>query len=85
MYLFKDTQLVKLELLSNATTIDNALHYIKSKQQGEHNKGSAMDSMTTAATNYNNDKSSLLIMKKPQRYAAYMDLLCRIYNHVNIS
>src|ERR671930_2071426 len=27
MELFKDTHLVKLELLSNATTIDSALHY----------------------------------------------------------
>jgi hypothetical protein len=33
MELFKDTHLVKLELLSNATTIDNALNYIKNKQQ----------------------------------------------------
>ena len=33
MELFKDTQLVKLELLSNATTIDSALHYIRNKQQ----------------------------------------------------
>ena len=32
MELFKDTHLVKLELLSNATTIDNALNYIRSKQ-----------------------------------------------------
>jgi hypothetical protein len=50
--LFKDTHLVKLELLSNATTIDSALNYIRSKQQqqqGEHNKGSAMDSMTMTA------------------------------------
>jgi hypothetical protein len=35
MELFKDTHLVKLELLSNATTIDNALNYITSKQQQE--------------------------------------------------
>ena len=35
MELFKDTHLVKLELLSNATTIDSALNYIKSKQQQE--------------------------------------------------
>jgi hypothetical protein len=28
-----DTHLVKLELLSNATTIDSALNYIRSKQQ----------------------------------------------------
>jgi hypothetical protein len=33
MDLFKDTHLVKLELLSNPTTIDSALHYIRSKQQ----------------------------------------------------
>jgi hypothetical protein len=31
MELFKDTHLVKLELLSNATTIDRALNYIKNK------------------------------------------------------
>ena len=33
MELFKDTHITKLELLSNATTIDSALHYIRSKQQ----------------------------------------------------
>jgi transposase len=33
MELFKDTHLVKLELLSNATTIDSALHYIRRKRQ----------------------------------------------------
>jgi hypothetical protein len=33
MELFKDAHLVKLELLSNATTIDSALEYIRSKQQ----------------------------------------------------
>jgi hypothetical protein len=31
--LFKDTHLVKLELLSNGTTIDSALNYIRNKQQ----------------------------------------------------
>jgi hypothetical protein len=36
--LFKDTHLVKLELLSNATTIDSALEFIRSKQQGQHKK-----------------------------------------------
>src|ERR687883_485561 len=35
MELFKDTHLVKLELLSNATTIDSALSYIRCKQQQE--------------------------------------------------
>jgi hypothetical protein len=38
MELFKDTHLVKLELLSNATTIDNALNYIRSKQQQHASK-----------------------------------------------
>lgn len=33
MELFKDTHLIKLELLSNATTMDSALNYIRSKQQ----------------------------------------------------
>jgi hypothetical protein len=50
MELFKDTHLVKLELLSNATTIDSALNYIRSKQQqqqGERQKGLAIDSITT--------------------------------------
>jgi hypothetical protein len=40
MELFKDTHLVKLELLSNATTINSALQYIKNKQQ----KGLALNS-----------------------------------------
>jgi hypothetical protein len=31
--LFKDTHLVKLELLSNTMTIDSALNYITNKQQ----------------------------------------------------
>ena len=35
MELFKDTHLVKLELLSNTTTIDSALNYIRNKQQQE--------------------------------------------------
>ena len=39
MELFKDTHLVKLELLSNATTIDSALNYIRNRQQQEqHNR-----------------------------------------------
>jgi transposase len=33
MELFKDTHLVKLELLSNATTTDSALNYIRNKQE----------------------------------------------------
>ena len=38
MELFKDTHLVKLELLSNATTIDSALNYIRDKQQQQSQK-----------------------------------------------
>ena len=34
LQLFKDTHLVKLELLSNATTIDSALNFIRSKRKG---------------------------------------------------
>ena len=54
MQLFKDTHLVKLELLSNATTIDSALNYIRNKQQEQQrqHKALAMDS-----TN-DNDKSN---------------------------
>jgi predicted transcriptional regulator len=44
MELFKDTHLVKLELLSNATTIDSALNYIRNKQQQEQHKRLALDS-----------------------------------------
>src|SRR6187200_3714034 len=46
MELFKDTHLVKLELLSNATTIDSALNYIKNKQHQEQqqNKHLSLDS-----------------------------------------
>jgi hypothetical protein len=45
--LFKDMRLVKLELLSNATTIVSALYYIRSKQQEKHL--SSIQPMVTAA------------------------------------
>ena len=45
MQLFKDTHLVKLELLSNATTIDSALSYIRNRQQ---QKGVALGSTDQA-------------------------------------
>ncbi|MFL6435291.1 MAG: hypothetical protein ACJ71O_16345 [Nitrososphaeraceae archaeon] len=52
MELFKDTHLVKLELLSNATTIDSALNYIRNKQQEQQqNKRLVLDS----TSNDNND------------------------------
>jgi predicted transcriptional regulator len=42
MQLFEDTHITKLELLSNATTIDSALNFIRSKQtsQEQHKKES---------------------------------------------
>ena len=47
MELFKDTHLVKLELLSNATTIDSALNHIRSKQhQEQEKKPLALDSIS---------------------------------------
>jgi hypothetical protein len=45
MELFKDTHLVKLELLSDATTIDRALNYIRNKRQ-EQKKKLLLDSPT---------------------------------------
>jgi hypothetical protein len=45
MELFKNTHLVKLELLSNATTIDSALNYIRNKQhEPQQTKHLALDS-----------------------------------------
>jgi len=52
MELFKDTHLVKLELLSNAMTIDNALNYIRSKQQ-EKQQEEETGKITTTATSTN--------------------------------
>ena len=51
MDLFKDTHLVKLELLSNATTIDSALHYIRNNQQEQQQKkGHSFDSTSDQLT-----------------------------------
>ena len=47
MELFKDTHLVKLELLSNATTIDSALNYIRDKQQQQQQSQQQATSSTT--------------------------------------
>jgi hypothetical protein len=54
MELFKDTHLVKLELLSNATTIDSALNYIRNKQQDQKKKG--QDSNSTSNDNIDDDQ-----------------------------
>jgi hypothetical protein len=50
MNLFKDTHLVKLELLSNAIIIDSALNYIRSKQS-QHKKRQGLDSSTSDDNN----------------------------------
>jgi hypothetical protein len=59
MELFKDTHLVKLELLGNATTIDSALNYIRNKQQTQqqeqqHERQLALDSTTSNDNNSDN-------------------------------
>jgi hypothetical protein len=61
MELFKDTHLVKLELLSNATTIDSALNYIRSKQQqAQHKKKLASELDGDDDTNDNDDDKNQL-------------------------
>jgi BMFP domain-containing protein YqiC len=55
MELFKDTHLVKLELLSNATTIDSALNYIRNKQQEKR-----LSSDSASDYSNNNDSDSQL-------------------------
>jgi hypothetical protein len=49
LQLFKDTHITKLELLSNATTIDSSLNFIRSKQQEQHKKHLAEDTNNAAA------------------------------------
>ncbi|HEY6883343.1 MAG TPA: hypothetical protein VI278_04815 [Nitrososphaeraceae archaeon] len=51
MELFKDTHLVKLELLSNATTIDSALNYIRSKQEQQLQHQQQEETETIVSTN----------------------------------
>jgi hypothetical protein len=60
MELFKDAHLVKLELLSNATTIDSALNYIRNKQQEQQqHKSLALDSTTDDNNNDSDDDDQL--------------------------
>jgi predicted transcriptional regulator len=58
MELFKDALLVKLELLSNATTIDGALDYIRNKQQEQQQQKHL--SLDSASDDNNNDSDSQL-------------------------
>jgi transposase len=55
MELFKDTHLTKLKLLSNATTIDQALHYIKNKREQQQQKRLVSD---LAIDDDNNDDNN---------------------------
>jgi hypothetical protein len=57
MELFKDTHLVKLELLSNATTVDSALNYIRTKQHEQHKK---LGLASNTDDNINSDDSNQL-------------------------
>lgn len=58
MEICKDTHLMKLELLSNATTIDSALNYIRSKQQqqGEQHKRVSLESTPSSYDNLDDDQ-----------------------------
>jgi hypothetical protein len=58
MQLFKDTHLVKLELLSNATTIDNALNYIRNKQQAQQPQQRKTLDLDSISDDDNNDSGS---------------------------
>ena len=53
MQLFKDTHVTKLELLSNATTIDSALNYIRNKQKQSQQRDDTQKIDTTIATTSN--------------------------------
>jgi transcriptional regulator len=55
MELFKDTHLVKLELLSNATIIDSAMNYIRSKQQQQQQKKHLSLDLASDDSNNNSD------------------------------
>jgi len=60
MELCKGTHLVKLELLSNAMTMDSALNYIRNKQdhhQGQYKKRAS--DLTVDDDNNNNGKDQL--------------------------
>ena len=53
MQMYRDTHQLKLELLSNATTIDSALHYIRSKQSQQQEQ-----QFSTQGTKFDDSDSS---------------------------
>jgi predicted transcriptional regulator len=65
MELFKDTHLVKLELLSNATTIDSALNYISSKQHKKlASELASKDTLTTTVAGKQTDIKTLYMITR---------------------
>ena len=71
MELFKDTQLVKLELLSNATTIDSALNYIRNKQQSQQQSKKHLQLDSTDDGDDNIDHSSDRQLTKEGRQTVF--------------
>ena len=59
MELFKDTHLVKLELLSNATTIDSALNYIRDNNNNNHSN-KLLVALQTVTTSYRWQTNNIL-------------------------
>jgi transcriptional regulator len=59
LQLFKDTHVLKLELLSNATTIDSALEFIRSKQSRANHHAQKEDSSDSKVTATATDKQSV--------------------------
>jgi hypothetical protein len=71
MELFKDTHLVKLELLSNATTIDSALHYIRNKQQEQQQQKTRLALDSTSNDNNNSDDDDVQLTKAGDRQTIF--------------
>ena len=88
MELFKDTHLVRLELLSNGTTIDSALGDIRDKQQQQEQeqkrqqqqvecqKGLDIDSTTTMTTTMTNCITEQLVSKQVNHQPIYYYYHC---------
>ena len=76
MELFKDTHLVKLELLSNATTIDSALNYIRDKQKQQQTTAKnfgAQSGEWFMGMIYCKDERSLLSLMLINTASCYLD------------
>jgi hypothetical protein len=71
MELFKDIHLVKLELLSNATTIENALNYIRTKQQSQQKQKKRQDLECTSNGNDNDNDDGGQSAKETDRQTVF--------------